>query len=77
MARLIKLHEIVVTENPERDNEIYINVERIVAIGPSGTKNYPQTRVYASPGLFTVRESVEEVRSLVNSNREKINKYND
>lgn len=77
MARLIKLHEIVVTENPERDNEIYINVERIVAIGPFGTKNYPQTRVYTSPGLFTVRESVEEVRSLVNSNREKINKYND
>ena len=76
MIRLITLHEANKWDNPQQDTEICINVERIVCIRRAGFDDGRVTQIETSPCHYFVRESVEEVRSLIYSHRDRINNYN-
>lgn len=78
MVRLIGLHETNKWDDPSRDTDIFINAEHIVSIKGTGFADGRVTQIdCCSPLRYFVREGVDEVRSLINSHRERYNKYND
>lgn len=72
MVRFVKLTQIDVIE-ASGDVELYVNPEYITNFRKNEKLN--ATTIYFVCGYATVRESVDEVRSLLIGNRDRNNNY--
>jgi hypothetical protein len=77
MARFITLTQAIQWDNYKKDDDVLVNVDRITHIEPNWKGEVLVTTIYLAPGVVHVRESMDEVQSLINNHKEKINKYND